>query len=79
MKGFAKDGVVDHWDKLKISEDDCNFQSPKKREDPRSKGTLNSLVSTLAVCWSPQATTTPPFKFRRSNEMEAEPAPEIFV
>ena len=68
LKGFARDGVVDHWDKLKISEGDWSFQSPKKREDLKNKSTLSSPVSTLA-CWSPQATLAPPFKFRRSEDM----------
>ena len=48
LKGFARDGVVDHWDKLKISEDDWSFQSLKKREYLKSKFMLSRPVSTLA-------------------------------
>lgn len=66
---IAKDGAADHWSKLRISEDDRNFQSPTKKNVPGNKNTASSPVSTLTVCWSPQATTAPPFKFRRSGEV----------
>ena len=43
--------------------------APTKKSDPRNKDAANSPVSTMSVCWSPQATTAPPFKFRKSSEM----------
>ena len=77
LEGYTKDGVVNQWGKLKISDDDWRFHSPKKSA-LKSKNLLSSPVSTL-VCWSPQAASAPPFKLRRAAEMEADTNLEISV
>ena len=62
----AKDhGVC--WDNLKISEDG-GFFSPAKKRDTDDKTMVNSPVSTLAICWSPQAALAPPLKMRGASE-----------
>ena len=76
IKGYAGEGVVRQWDKLKISESDWSFHSPKKQGGLKNWSVLGSPVSTLA-CWSPQAAAAPPFKLRRSEGMEANNAPKI--
>ena len=77
LGGCTKDGVVNQWGKLKISDDDWRFHSPKKSA-LKSKNLLSSPVSTL-VCWSPQAASAPPLKLRRAAEMEADTNLEISV
>ena len=78
LGGCAKDGVLNQWGRLKISEDDWRFHSPKKQGDLKGKSMLSSPVSTL-VCWSPEAALAPPFKFRKAAEMEADSNLEISV
>lgn len=55
------------WDNLKISEDGGFFSLAKKR-DTDGKTMVNSPVSTLAICWSPQAALAPPLKRRGASE-----------
>ena len=78
LEESANDGVVNKWGKLKISEGDWDFHSPRKQGGLKSKSVLRSPVSTL-TSWSPQAASAPPFKFRRSTEIEVDTTPEISV
>ena len=55
------------WDNLKISENGV-FSPPAKKRDTDGKTMVNSPVSTLAICWSPQATLAPPLKRRGASE-----------
>lgn len=56
------------WNNLRISEDGSCFHSPVKKRDAKDKVVVNSPVSTLAICWSPQAALAPPLKFRKGGD-----------
>ena len=62
MKSTRFDGGAS-WGNLKISEDE-GFPSPTKKRDTNGKAML-SPVSTLAICWSPQAALAPYLKCKK--------------
>ena len=66
LKANSKLDVGACWDNLKISEDG-GFLSPAKKRDTDDKAMVNSPVSTLAICWSPQSALAPPLKFRKGG------------
>lgn len=55
----------DHWSKLRISDDEACFRSPMNKRDSGCNARVASSVSTMAICWSPQAMCAPSLKTTR--------------